>query len=198
MLRYCNTQVRPESGKPPENRVFGRKTLYALGALALLSALHSVPASAGCMNPRSSAGPHELAGPFAGKWSHAHAPSHTIVGTWHVSYTLGGVPFGEAFIQWHSDGTEWENINLPILEGSLCLGSWTESGANKFTRNHYGWTYDTGGNLTGYFNEVETDALSKDGNSYSGNFDMKSYDLNGNEIAGSEATGTASADRLGP
>lgn len=198
MLRYCSAQMRPESTDPAERRVFGPRALYALGVLAFLSGLYSVPASAGCLNPMSSGGAHHLAGPFAGKWGGGHAPTHTIVGTWHVTYTLEGAPFAEAFIQWHSDGTEWENINLPILEGNLCLGSWTESGTSTFTRNHYGWTYDGAGNLTGYFNETETDALSKDGNSYAGTFAMKSYDLNGNEIPGSEATGTASADRLGP
>lgn len=179
------------------HRALGPKTLYALGVLACLSALYSVPASAGCMNPRSAASQH-IFGPHAGKWGGGHAPTHTIVGTWHVTYTLEGAPFADAFIQWHSDGTEWENINLPILDGNLCLGSWTESGANTFTRNHYGWTYDGEGNLTGYFGEVETDLLSRDGNSYSGNFAMKSYDLNGNEIPGSEAAGTAVADRLAP
>lgn len=197
MPRYCSAQMRPESTDPAELRVFGPRTLCALGVLAFLAGVYSVPASAGCLNPRS-AGAYHLAGPFAGKWRGIHAPTHTIVGTWHVTYTLEGAPFAEAFIQWHSDGTEWENINLPVLEGNLCLGSWTKSGANTFTRNHYGWTYDTGGDLTGYFNETETDVLSNDGNSYTGTFDMKSYDLNGNEIAGSEATGTASADRLGP
>ncbi len=31
---------------------------------------------------------------------------------------------GRAFIQWHSDGTEWENINHPVLGGNICMGSW--------------------------------------------------------------------------
>lgn len=198
MLRYRNAQMCLKSANPPEYRVIGRKMLYALGVLALLSALHSVPASAGCMHPGLSGGPHGLAGPFAGKWGRNDRPSHTVVGTWHVSYTLEGSPFAEAFIQWHSDGTEWENINLPILDGTLCLGSWTQIGPNTVTRNHYGWTYDSAGNPTGYFNEVETDVLSKDCNSYTGTFEMKSYDLNGNEIPGSEATGTSAANRLGP
>ena len=34
-----------------------------------------------------------------------------IVGTWLVTYE--GPVAGQAFIQWHSDGTEWENIDLP-------------------------------------------------------------------------------------
>jgi hypothetical protein len=51
----------------------------------------------------------------------------SIVGTWHVTCTTGGAPGGEAFIQWHSDGTEWEN--------------------------HVGWLYDCG-SLVGYLNET--------------------------------------------
>ncbi|HTV78081.1 MAG TPA: hypothetical protein VMF03_07485 [Steroidobacteraceae bacterium] len=168
----------------------------ALGCLAVASLMITVPARAGCMNPRSAAA-QRFVGPH-GKWGSGHALVHTIVGTWHVTYSLQGAPFAEAFIQWHSDGTEWENINLPILDGTLCLGSWNESGKDQFTRNHYGWLYDGAGNLTGYFQETETDLLSKDGSSYSGTFDQTSYDLDGNVIAGSEATGTASADRLGP
>jgi len=46
----------------------------------------------------------------------------------------------------------------------------------------------------GYFNETETDELSKDGNSYTGNNETKIYDLGGNLQA--EVTGTASATRI--
>ena len=49
-----------------------------------------------------------------------------------------GAPAGEAFIQWHSDGTEWENINFPILGGNICMGSWKQSDANHVFRNHWG------------------------------------------------------------
>jgi hypothetical protein len=68
----------------------------------------------------------------------------TAEGAWHVSYMTGGAPGGEAFIQWHSDGTEWENINFPILGGNICMGSWKETDGNHVFRNHFGWLYDTG------------------------------------------------------
>src|SRR6266851_4442678 len=48
--------------------------------------------------------------------------AHYIVGTWLVTYTAGGSPSGQAFIQWHDDGTEWENINFPIEGGNICVG----------------------------------------------------------------------------
>jgi len=50
------------------------------------------------------------------------------------------------------------------------------------------------GLAVGYFNETETDELSKDGNSYTGNNETKIYDLGGNLQA--EVTGTASATRI--
>jgi len=120
----------------------------------------------------------------------------SIVGTWHVTYTTGGAPGGEAFIQWHSDGTEWENINFPILGGNICMGSWKQSDANHVFRNHWGWLYDGSGNLAGYFNETETDELSKDGNSYQGNNETKIYDLAAALQA--DVTGGASATRISP
>jgi hypothetical protein len=63
-------------------------------------------------------------------------------------------------------------------------------------RNHLGWIYDGSGNLAGYFNETETDELSKDGNSYSGNNETKVYDLTG--AIQVDVKGTASAKRIFP
>jgi hypothetical protein len=126
----------------------------------------------------------------------------SIVGTWKVTYSNGGV----AFIQWHSDGTEWENIDYPVLGGNLCMGSWKARDRWHYSRNHYGWIY-TDGVVTGYFNETETDLLSADGNSYSGNNVTIFYDTLGNVVAAPGAPsppppdgypGTASAERLFP
>ena len=54
-------------------------------------------------------------------------------GTWLVTYT-GGLA-GQAFIQWHSDGTEWENIDFPILGGTICMGDWKAIGIESFKWN---------------------------------------------------------------
>src|SRR5215469_9025991 len=48
----------------------------------------------------------------------------SIVGLWHVTYTAGGQLFYEAFDEWYSDGTEFENANLPPAEGNICFGVW--------------------------------------------------------------------------
>jgi hypothetical protein len=100
-----------------------------------------------------------------------HNATDNIVGTWHVVYTPDGATAesGEAFIQWHSDGTEWENINYAVLGGNICLGSWKTVDESHVSRNHYGWLYNpTNGTLAGWFNETETDKVAWDGNSYTG------------------------------
>jgi hypothetical protein len=121
--------------------------------------------------------------------------AENIVGTWHVIYTAGGSAFGEAFIQWHNDGTEWENIDFPILGGNICMGSWKPIDKNRVTRNHIGWLY-TNGVLTGYFTETETDLVAHDGNSYHGINDQKVFDLEGNMVV--EVPGTSTATRIAP
>ena len=128
-----------------------------------------------------------------------------IVGTWLVNYG----PVGQAFIQWHSDGTEWENITHPSEGGNICMGSWVETGPWTYSRNHFGWWFDSTGAWAGYFHETETDTLSRDGNSYSGTNVTIFYDLANNPVAlpGSPAgtmpppngyPGTSSAVRIAP
>jgi hypothetical protein len=120
--------------------------------------------------------------------------AQNIVDTWLVTYTSGGQPFGQAFIQWHDDYTEWENINLPLSGGNICVGSWKAVDTLHVTRLHYGWLY-TNGTLTGYFIETETDRVPFR-NRYTGVNDTTIYDLNGNVLA--EVPGTASAFRIAP
>jgi hypothetical protein len=176
------------------------KTLVTLSALTLVSAMYALPASAGCTDPRHPEvfdGSHRLFARMAeemGKHEGGHS-HNSIVGTWHVTYTTEGAPGGEAYIQWHSDGTEWENINFPILGGNICMGSWKKTDGNKVFRNHVGWLY-TNGLLTGSFVETETDELAKDGNSYTGNNETWIYDLDGNLQA--DLVGTAAATRIAP
>src|SRR5262249_53767934 len=122
-----------------------------------------------------------------------HHDRDSIVGTWIVSYTTEGNPGGEAFIQWHDDGTEWENIDFPVAGGNICMGEWRRGNHRQVSRSHIGWLY-TDGIVSGYFTETETDTLSHDGNSYAGNNDTKIYDLDGNLQV--ELTGTSSATRF--
>ena len=118
-----------------------------------------------------------------------------IVGTWKVSYTVEGNPFADAFIQWHGDGTEFEEINLPLAGGNICEGEWRYLDHSHVSRNHTGWMYSDGV-LTGYFTEHEVNHISRDGNSYIGTNEQKIFDLDGNMLA--DVTGTSAAARLWP
>src|ERR1035441_3376222 len=44
----------------------------------------------------------------------------SIVGLWHTMYTAENSPFAETFKEWHSDGTEFENVNHNPAIGSVC------------------------------------------------------------------------------
>jgi hypothetical protein len=179
------------------------KRTFLGGAVAAVLTLSGVAAHAGCADPRTAAQPDALQkmtalipqNSMSEKNSNSENVGRNIVGTWHVTYTAGGSPFGEAFIQWHSDGTEWENINFPVLGGNICLGSWKQVGRGQFSRNHVGWLYDNG-KLSGYFTETETDEVAFEGNSYSGINDSKIYDLNNRLLA--EVHGTSAATRISP
>ena len=176
------------------------KRNFALFATAAALALSGLSAHAGCVDPRllaqNAAGhmPPVLVMPKADAATTGNNNAG-IVGTWQVSYTTGGSPGGEAFIQWHDDGTEWENVDFPILGGNICMGSWQQLDHRHVHRSHIGWLY-TDGNLTGYFTETETNTVARNGNSYSGVNDMKIYDLDGNLQV--ELSGTSDAVRLSP
>jgi hypothetical protein len=173
----------------------------AILCASVLGALFSAQASAACMDPQAGQGSlHQspklaLDAPAArSSWEIEHA-ARKIVGTWQVSYAAGGTVYGEAFIQWHSDGTEWENIDFPVLGGNICMGSWKAVDENRVSRYHVGWLY-TDGIVSGHFIETETDELSRDGNSYIGNNETKFYQLDGTMFR--DVVGTSAATRISP
>jgi hypothetical protein len=131
--------------------------------------LSGLSARASCVDPRIAGQQSTLADFEAGSLPSraGHDAAENIVGTWYVAYTTEGAPPGAAFIQWHNDGTEWENINHPVLGGNICMGSWKTLDRSRVFRNHYGWLFSNG-LIAGYFNETETDEVAWDGNSYTG------------------------------
>jgi hypothetical protein len=118
----------------------------------------------------------------------------SIVGLWHVLYTSGGQPLYESFDQWHSDGTELENPNLPPATGPLCVGVWKQTGPRTFRLHHVGWNFDPNGNFLGPFTLDETNVVDPHGQIYQGTFDLKFYDVNGNLVQ--EVAGTQRATRI--
>lgn len=176
---------------------------YSLMLLAMASALalSGYSAEAGCADPglTNASAPRMIPPLVLRRMSvpqqHVgQSASQNIVGSWMVTYTVEGSPFAQAYIQWHSDGTEWENIDLPINGGNICLGSWKSVDRKHVSRYHVGWLY-TKGKVSGYFTETETDKVTGDG-TYAGDNEQKLYDLDGNLLA--DVTGTSSAVFISP
>jgi hypothetical protein len=112
----------------------------------------------------------------------------SIVGFWQVSLIVGGQVVLHTMKTWHSDGTEFDNADLPPTAGNVCEGAWVSTGRRTVHNVHLGWTFDASSNPSGMFVETEDDKVARDGNSYTGPFDQKFYDVNGqlvNEISGS-------------
>jgi hypothetical protein len=161
-----------------------KTTIIGIAATAALS-LFGLPSHANCAYPGTD------------KQQLIELPAHHfidhegIVGTWLVNYG----PVGQALIQWHSDGTEWENITHPSIGGNICMGSWVPAGHRTYSRNHFGWIFDSKtGLIAGYFNETETDTLSRDGNSYTGTNVTIFYDMAGTVVPAPGAPSPAPAD----
>lgn len=121
--------------------------------------------------------------------------NHPIVGMWHVIYTAGGSLFAETLKQWHSDGTEFENVDHNPAIGNVCLGVWKEVGIRTVRLHHLGWLFNADGSPGGYFFQDETDTVAENGGSYTGKFTFRTFTQQG-EFTGFEVTGTIAALRI--
>jgi len=120
---------------------------------------------------------------------------NSIVGLWHTTYSAGGAVFAESFKQWHSDGTELDNIDQNPAVGSICLGVWKPVGARRVRLHHVGWVFAPDGSPSGSFTIDEEDTVAPDGKSYIGTFTFRVYDVNWN-FTGAEVKGTIAATRI--
>ena len=118
----------------------------------------------------------------------------SIVGTWVTTLIVGGHPIFDTLIQWHGDGTEADNADVPPTGGNTCEGSWVSTGRRTVHRYHLGWTFDANSNPNGMFVLTEDDRLRRTGNRYTGTFDQKFYDSNGNLV--NEISGDVVAKRV--
>ena len=171
-----------------------RSILLSAGAIALVAG--SVSAQAGCGAPvGGKAG--VLKSPPQLKVSRLEAAPQgygSIVGMWNNSIIVGGNVVASSVATWHSDGTEFDNLDAPPIQGNICQGVWASDNVRKVTEHHFGWLFDPSSNPAGYFTLVQSVKLSHDGLSYSGPFDQKFFDQNGNLV--NEVTGTMSATRF--
>jgi hypothetical protein len=86
---------------------------------------------------------------------------------WRVHYYEGEQEVFQSFDQWHQNGLEFEVSNF---FGLSCQGTWIHKGPGTVQLFHTGWNFDANGQLTGYFNEVQTVTVSVDGQAYDGTF----------------------------
>lgn len=172
---------------------FSRAVLAFLGLFILVSTATTPAIAAGCNGLGSSGNVVKYPMP---QRDGAIGPA-TIVGLWLTAYTTSSnAPFGASFKEWHSDGTEFENVDHSAVIGNVCFGVWKQVGFREVRLHHTGWTFDGSGNPTGFFTIDETETIAANGMSYSGTFDFKVFDTNGDYISGTETTGTIAASRI--
>jgi hypothetical protein len=172
------------------------QVVTAVAALGFAGVFAS-PASANCMAPSAV----KLSGPARSLGIRPAAYSMrlvdrdddddngrpSIVGFWHVAFialgNAGGppdqTPIDDAYVQWHSDGTEIMNSSRPPIISSFCLGVWKQTGPRTYTLRHLAksWAPD-GFTFIGPAVILETVTLSRNGNSYTGSFSITQYDTN--------------------
>jgi hypothetical protein len=191
MNQFSNTST--SALKASLRNRFSRVALAFLGLFILVSAATLPARAAGC---NGLGGKDNVVKYPVPEHDGAIGPD-TIVGLWHTTYTTSSnAPFGVSLKEWHSDGTEFENIDHSAVVGNVCFGVWKPVGFRTVRLHHTGWTFDDNGNPTGFFTIDETDTIAPNGMSYSGNFDFKVFDTNGDYISGSETTGTIAASRI--
>lgn len=121
--------------------------------------------------------------------------SNSIVGLWQTRYTTGGAVFAVSFKQWHSDGTELDNIDQNPALGSVCMGVWKQTSLRSVDLHHVGWVFNPDGSPGGSFTIDESDTLAENGKTYTGTFTFRTFDVNGSPT-GVEVSGNVAATRI--
>jgi hypothetical protein len=130
----------------------------------------------------------------------------SIVGLWHAVFTTTsndvGIPPGtvvdNAYVTWHSDGTELMNSSRPPMTGSFCQGVWTQLRPRGYRLKHIALAWDdTGTHFVGpALVHAEVTLGSKD-DSYEGTFTIDQYAADGTTRL-AHIEGTLAATRITP
>jgi len=127
--------------------------------------------------------------------SAAGTASPSIVGLWHIQFTIGGNTIQEAYQLWNAGGTEIHNPNVDPRAGNVCLGVWKyQAATGTYKLVHRVWNYDTNGNFMGTINLTEKITVGKGGYSHYGSFTLDFYDPTGAFLT--EVTGIAKGERV--
>jgi hypothetical protein len=147
--------------------------------------------AAGAASVKSQPRPMEQGSP-----SSADNPfNSSMVGLWHIQFTVGDQTIQEAYQLWNAGGTEVHNPNVDPRTGTVCLGVWKQEGPRgPFKLAHRVWSYDATGDFMGTINLSETVTLGIGGNTHSGSFTLDFYDPSGNFLM--EVTGNVTGERI--
>jgi hypothetical protein len=71
-------------------------------------------------------------------WSSSASADQPIVGFWQITWTdaVTGAVILNGWDTWHSDQTETQDDNSPILFGNVCQGAWISLGERTFGLTH--------------------------------------------------------------
>ena len=145
-----------------------------------LSSMAATAAALGSQSRMTQPEPHSSGG---------NTSSVSMVGLWHIQFTVGGNVIQEAYQIWNAGGTEVHNPNVDPRGGDVCLGAWKRAATpGSYKLAHRVWNYDTNGNFMGTINLSEKLTLGPNGNGHTGSFTLDFYDPSGNfltEVAGS-------------
>ena len=180
--------------KSTQTRSFAKFAAYmvltvGLSASALASCGDSLSAMAA-----GSASVHSQSNPIANSTSSGDNAAKSMVGLWHIQFTVGGQTIQEAYQLWNAGGTEVHNPNVDPRGGSVCLGVWKHGPHGTFKLTHRVWNYDTNGNFMGTIHLSETVTVGPGGNTHSGFFTLDFYDPSGNFVM--EVPGDVTGERI--
>jgi hypothetical protein len=119
----------------------------------------------------------------------------SFVGFWHAKLVKsdGSLVF-QSVVQYHPDGTEFENAYTPSITADFCEGVWKKVKDHTVMIYHIVLNHDATGTPSGYIVITQRNTLSKDGNSYQGSFTFTEYDDSNTEIT--SFNGTIEAHRI--
>lgn len=168
--------------------------LVGLTASAFASCGDNLSAMAAAAAALSQSSPMQQNSQSSGDKASGSAGSSSMVGLWHIQFTVGGQTIQEAYQIWNGSGTEVHNPNVDPRTGSVCLGVWKHAAHGAYKLAHRVWSYDTNGNFLGTINLSETLTLGDGGKTHSGSFALDFYDPSGNFLM--EVAGNVTGERI--
>jgi hypothetical protein len=98
------------------------------------------------------------------------ARGEPIVGLWQATVKYGDTVLEDLIAAWTSDGLEFEDYDLPILEGHICYGHWIKLQGRTYGQTHPYFEYDAStGEWAGTSGLISyTVTVSNDGKTFTG------------------------------